>query len=237
MAFKRNKFLTNNIMARGLSGYCLSTLAIDQYSRNKLLHFTKLEALPNGTRPPNSFLISQINGAMASRGDISSLSVLSNLAGGRNLEATEAGTLTTNNPTLDRVITLFASTSGNVSVSATMSAALLLQAYSNGQISASVLIGAIFSVTAEANMTASGTPFLSALANIGAEAGGPNPLSPEGLAEALWNAALVDYQATGSFGKALKDALDSVGGGDPESIADAVMNRGVLKLGDFIALK
>lgn len=237
MAFKRNKFMCKNIMAMGYSGYALSTLAINQDSRNKLLHFSKLESLPNGTRPPNSFLIAQRNGAMSSRGDTSSLDVYSNLAGGRNLEAIESGTLTTNNPVLDRIVSMICSTGSLVTTSADLSAALLLLASSSASITYDALLGAIFSVTAESIASGSGNPFLSALANIEAEAGGPSPLSPEGLAEFLWNAMVNDYQLEGSFGKKLTEALASVGGGDPVSIADEIMDRGVLTTTKFIALK
>lgn len=203
MAFKRNKFMYKNIMAKGYSGYALSTISLDQDSRNKLLHFSKFESLPNGTRPPNSFLIAQINGAMSSRGDTSSLDVYSNLAGGRNLEASESGTLTTNNPILDRIVSMICSTGSLVTTSADLSAALLLLASSSASITYDALLGAIFSVTANANGTASGSPFLTALANIGAEAGGPTPLSPEGLSEAVWNSLLNDYNTPGTLGYAI----------------------------------
>jgi hypothetical protein len=237
MAFKRNKFMHKNIMAKGYSGYALSTIAIDQDSRNKLLHFSKLESLPNGTRPPNSFLIAQRNGAMSSRGDISSLSVYSNLAGGRNLEAIESGTLTTNNPVLDRIVSMIMSTTSIVTTSSELSAALQLIANSSSVLSYDVLLGAIFSVTANANGSANGSPFLTALANIDAQAGGPTPLSPEALADFLWNAMVTDYQLEGSFGKKLTEALASVGGGDPASIANEILDRGVLTTAKFIALK
>jgi hypothetical protein len=68
-------------------------------------------------------------------------------------------------------------------------------------------------------------------------AGGETPLSPEGLARAVWSSLLTEYQETGTFGKALADALASVGGGDPEAIAEAVISKGVLKVSDFLALK
>jgi hypothetical protein len=118
-----------------------------------------------------------------------------------------------------------------------MDAALLLQASSSGLISSDVLLGAIFSVTATSSGQPSYDVFLTALANIQAETGGADPLSPQGLVNAMWNAILNDYQEPGSVGEALKNALLSVGGGDPAAIADEIMSRGVLKLGDFIALK
>lgn len=236
MAFKRNRHMTNNIMARGLSGTSTAIFSNDQYSRNKLLHFSKLTSFPVGNRPPNSFIIAQINGGMSTRHPATSESA-ANMAGGKNLEAIESGFLATNNPVLDRIISLIASSSGALSVSAIMDAALLLQAYSSGIIGSDVLLGAIFSVTASSNGQSSYDVFLSALANIQAEAGGADPLSPQGLVNAMWNAILNDYQEPGSVGEALKNALASVGGGDPASIADEIMSRGVLKLGDFIALK
>ena len=60
-----------------------------------------------------------------------------------------------------------------------------------------------------------------ALAHMNAEAGGPTPLSPEGLASAVWDTVLADHQEIGSTGKALNDAGSA---GNPWS-ADLASNN------------
>lgn len=186
--------MTNNIMARGLNGTSTAIFSNDQYSRNKLLHFSKLTSLPEGNRPPNSFLIAQVNGGMSTRNP-TNVDAIANMAGGRNLEAIESGVVSTNNPILDRIISLLASSTGTLSVNAIMDAALLLQASSSGLISSDVLLGAIFSVTATSSGQSSYDVFLTALANIQAEAGGPESLSPQGLANAVWGKQLSSLNA------------------------------------------
>lgn len=206
--------------------------------RNTDISFSRYAAYPNGYGSGYALKLARSPGGMASyTKSYSELLQNATLAGGRNLEASETGIVSTNNPILDRIISLLASTTGSLSTSAIMDAALLLQASSSGLISSDVLLGAIFSVTATSNGQSSYDVFLTALANIQAEAGGADPLSPQGLVNAMWNAILNDYQEPGSVGEALQNALASVGGGDPASIADEVMSRGLLKLSDFIALK
>lgn len=222
MAFKRNRYMTNNIMARGLSGTSTAIFSNDQYSRNKLLHFSKLTSFPVGNRPPNSFMIAQVNGGMSTRHPASS-EFIANLAGGRNLEVDQVLELTTNNPVLDRIISLVLLDNCSISVDATLSAALLLLASSSGQLSSDVLLGAIFSVTAAANTSISYDAFLTALANLEAEAGGPTPLSPEGLANAVWAALAADNNEAGTMGQKLNTA--SSGGVDLDALAAAIWDK------------
>lgn len=166
--------------------------------------FGEYSSRPAGYGGGYAYKLAEKTGGISSFTKSYSESVLSfNLAGGRNLEATEAGVLTTNNPILDRIISLLASSSGVLTASAAMDAALLLQAASSGVVSTDALLGAIFSVTATAHGQASYNAFLTALASISAEAGGPNPLSPEGLSEAVWSSVLNDYTTPGTLGYAI----------------------------------
>lgn len=48
---------------------------------------------------------------------------------------------------------------------------------------------------------------MTALAFMEAESGGPAPLSPEGLAIAVWSALIDDYSDPGTAGERLKKAL------------------------------
>lgn len=158
--------------------------------------FGEYSSRPAGYGGGYAYKLAEKTGGISSFTKSYSESVLNfNLAGGRNLEAVEAGILTTNNPILDRIISFIASSSGTISTDATINAALLLQANASGLISSDVLLGAIFSVTATTSGQASNNAFLTALANIIAEVGGPEPLSPQGLANAVWNKQLSSLNA------------------------------------------
>lgn len=242
MALIGNNSFFNKNPGRQLSGALHAQLRGNFYKNGSMKSadsaFGEYSARPAGYGGGYAYKLAEKSGGISSFTKSFSQSTLNfNFAGGRNLQASENGLLTTNNPILDRIITFFASSTSTIATDATMNAALLLQAASSGLISSDVLLGAIFSVTATSSGQSSYDIFLSALANIQAEAGGPDPLSPQGLVNTMWNAILNDYQEPGSVGEAIKNALASVGGGDPAAIADEVMSRGLLKLSDFIALK
>jgi hypothetical protein len=83
---------------------------------------------------------------------------------------------------------------------------------------------------------------LSALAHLEAESGGPTPLSPEGLAQAVWSEDLTPYSGV-SAGQALKDAGSA---GNPWSATLASNNtpgtfgwfvQELLTIGKFLGLK
>lgn len=92
-----------------------------------------------------------------------------------------------------------------------------------------------------------------ALMDIVATIRGYGDLTPEGLRDAVWDAALANYQLTGSAGKTLE--LAGSGGvdyhalgvavwailtaeaSDPGSIGEALQSGGGLTLAQFLALK
>jgi hypothetical protein len=117
-------------------------------------------------------------------------------------------TLTLTNATLDQIVALVAS--GNLSLlvaNASLSSAVSASAAGSATISVNVAqLGGIIPVSAESTMVLLSSVQMSALAGMIAEAGGPTPLSPEGLAQAVWNAALADFAESGTTGKALADA-------------------------------
>lgn len=112
------------------------------------------------------------------------------------------------NADLDQIVALLAS--GNISITvdqASLSAGVLMVASTGSTIAVNIAtLGGIIPITANSSITITPDITMTALANMVAAAGGPTPLSPEGLAEAVWNAVLSDFQATGSTGKALNDA-------------------------------
>lgn len=110
---------------------------------------------------------------------------------------------------LDQIVALVAS--GVLSMSAAsagLSAATSMTA--TGDIfmaQASAILGGIVPVTASGTIAMTPSVTMTALAFMEAEAGGPTPLSPEGLAQAVWSALIADYAAeAGTTGEALANA-------------------------------
>lgn len=76
----------------------------------------------------------------------------------------------------------------------------------------SALLGAIIDAAASANITFTGTASQSSIAWATASAGGPTALSPEGLAQAVWEAIAVDNNDPGTMGEKMNNAASA---GDP----------------------
>jgi hypothetical protein len=164
-------------------------------------------AYPNGTLSPSAFILPQKSGSLSSYTlSGGTLSPNANLIPAKNLEASASLTITVTNAQLDQIVSFIASGSCSISVvNAILGNVATLQANGTMQLTSDALCGAIFTVTANGNGQVTGSPFLSALAHLEAEAGGPTPLSPEGLANAVWSEDLTPYSGV-SAGQALKDA-------------------------------
>lgn len=122
--------------------------------------------------------------------------------------ASSAMVLTLVTADLDQIVALVASGAASITVDqASLSAGVLIVATASGSISVDVAtLGGIIPITASNTITITPAVTMTALANMIAEAGGPTPLSPEGLAQAVWSALLADYSDTGTMGAALADA-------------------------------
>lgn len=193
-------------------------------------------AVPNGYRPPYSWIVPRIAGGLASytlltnRGDVT----FGNLAGGRNGQATIAnvGDITNAEGQLIAGIVATLSGSGDFATAPTLAAILYAAAtltgtsnLDGGTLGALVeLVAALQglgtfdgSMTAKANLSAAITPFTT--------------LSPENLARAVWAESMTDYNTANTFGKQLRDG----GGSGPTAaqIADAVWDE--LKAGHTTA--
>jgi hypothetical protein len=177
-------------------------------------------AYPSGHLPGSAFVPPQKDGAISSY--TLAFEVITQdtieLIPARNLELTPTTlTIVVSNAQLDQIV----SGTGSSSMAITVTSASLVaaaQATASASIALTVnnaLCGAIFSVTANGTLAVSADErTLTAIGHMIAEAGGPTPLSPEGLAAAVWNAILADFNETGSTGAALADAG---GSGNPWS--------------------
>ena len=186
---------------------------------NRSWFFNKYASHPIGYAVPAAFKLAQKSGGIGStNSSTGTITPSASMAAGRNLSGSSTMTITLTNAQLDQIVSLVLSGSLSMSVtSAILAGAANLDADGTMTITASSAIcGAIVSSIASSSMSISGTgtSFLTALANMEAEAGGPTPLSPEGLAAAVWDAVLADYQNAGSAGEALSDAG---GAGNPWS--------------------
>ena len=188
--------------------------------------YSQTSATPNGYLAPGAFVLPMKSGGMSSyvnsSGQISRQ--LAQLYAGRNLQGTANSSIVVTNAQLDQIVALVAAAILSiVTTNAGLSAAVGMSATGTQELSVfSAQLGGIFDVSAMGTMTLTPTVVLSALAFMEAEAGGPTPLSPEGLAAAVWAANIADNTDSGTMGSLL---LASGGGSSPEVIAAAVWDE------------
>lgn len=201
---------------------------------NAFLTFDKKSGMPLGYLPPYSWRMPIKNGGLGSFTlSYSAITPSVSMAGGRNLEGSSALTITVTNAQLDQIVSAVGSAALTMAVNdAILAGAANLDADGNLTLAVdSALCGAIISVLAPGSCTISGTgSALTALGFMEAEAGGPTPLSPEGLANAVWDTVLADHVETGTTGAALSDAG---GAGNPWS-ADLSSNNTPGTFGAFV---
>lgn len=201
---------------------------------------------PQGYLAPSSFVLPQKSGAMSSQ-TIAQLIIAGSgtLTPAQPMDGSSTFTLSVVNAQLDQIVSAVAS--GTLSLTA---ASALLAAAASGSASSTMtltkpdaLCGAIFSVTADGTLTLSPDVSLTATANMEAEGGGPTPLSPEGLAQAVWEAQIALYNDAGSTGEALANAgsagnpWDSLtaSNNDPGTFGELVQK--LLTVAKFLGLK
>lgn len=175
--------------------------------RNSSLHFGPLASYPSGYSCPYSWSMPITVGAMSSFTDGQiKLSPTANMAGGYNLSVTDTLTFASSNAQLDQIVTFVASSVMSFIGSAQLNAAIQMQASAVISLVASADIQAIVDITASSSISLSANAVLTALAHMSAQGGGPTPLSPEGLAEAVWNYLKENPTTSGS----MKEVLEKV---------------------------
>ena len=170
-----------------------------------------LYALPNGSYPSLSFFIPQKAGQIGSSNQIYGNGVSSgNLAGGlptdANLEG--AGDITNGNLTL--IASLIASLTGAGDVTPPPSLIGKLELISNN-LTGSGAVAATLTAFASVQAVLSGAGSLAvvpyATGSLAADITGQSVLSPESLASAVWRALAAQYNADGTTGQQLNNAL------------------------------
>ncbi len=163
----------------------------------------------NGQLSPSSFVLPTKDGSISSyvEGHIAVTQNTVILIPGLSMAGAGAITITVANAQLDATFPMVASGSIVVAVdSAALAAAVNASASGTITVTGTAQLGGIFDLLASGTITTDSDAFLSALAWIEAEAGGPTPLSPEGLANAVWQAQAVDQNDPGTMGELLNDA-------------------------------
>lgn len=194
---------------------------------------SKFGGYPNGHLAPSSFILPQKSGSISSYREAQEfIAGVANLTPAQPMTASATLEITLTNAQLDQIVQAIAS--GTISI--VVSQAILAGA-ANANASGtctltvnSALCGAIFSVLANSSGVITPSVTISALAHMNAEAGGPTPLSPEGLASAVWGASAADNNDTGTMGEKVNDASAA---GNPWS-ADLASNNTAGTFGAFV---
>jgi hypothetical protein len=191
-----------------------------QYGEMGVVGVSDRAGVPNGYRPPYSWMIAQKDGGLSlyyganGSGSISN----SNLAGGLNAEATLLGVGTISNAALGLIVSAVATILGSGTLSATVVGALNASATlaGSGDFTASLraLGNAIATIIGTGTITDANS---NALGNISASiiVGEQGALTPTGLAAAVWNAIAADFNTSGTMGEKLNSASAA---GDPWAI-------------------
>lgn len=180
--------------------------------QNRFMQFDKFVCQPNGYRPPYTYVNPRSDGGLASTGRIEGIAGLSsaNLAGGRNIETTIVGTGAVDFANLILILEFASSIIGTGQIN---NAALAAAVFGVCSISGSATVDAYIGATVSALCSMSGTGVSSAdisgLAHLSADLEPFTELSPQALANAVWNALKDDYNTSGTMGEALAGAVGS----------------------------
>ena len=158
----------------------------------------------SGNLAPSAYYLPQKSGGLASFVTAQGVIAKQNatLVPAQPMIASSVLQITVTNAQLDQIISAVGS--GTLSISV---ASAILSGAANGIASGtmvltvdSALCGAIFSVLASGSGSITPSVTISAIGHMDADAGGATPLSPEGLANAVWNQSLSASNETSTFG-------------------------------------
>lgn len=183
----------------------------------------------NGNLAPSSFVLPTVGGSLSSyteaemilsQGIVSltaglpinatgSLILIGNATLDQLLQISASGTMTlTGAGDLSKITFALMDASGAMTITGAGELGLIVDILADGSmtLSGSALLGAVVGITAAGNFVLSGSPALGGKAFMEASGGGPTPLSPEGLAQAVWNSIAADFDTAGTMGEKLNDA-------------------------------
>lgn len=175
-------------------------------SRNIYSTFAKFNSVPSGG---TAWIIAQVSGGLATftiLGTVSETSAV--LAGGKAASASLSALISTTQAQLDQIANLAASIFGSLDVTQAQLAAV---AAASASFSASIAItqcqlGAIVGLAAAMNGSISASANNFATADISASISSLTALSPDSLANSIWNSLAASFNAAGTMGEKLNGA-------------------------------
>jgi hypothetical protein len=164
----------------------------------------------NGHLAPSSFVLPMGSGSISSYTE-SSAAITQGvvvLTSGLPMSGSSSMVITATNATMSLLAEMIASGALVLSVNSAL-LSTLQNMIASGSMTLSVLsstLGGIFSMSASGTLVLTPSVTMEADAFMVATAGGPTPLSPEGLAEAVWNSIAADFNTAGTMGEKLNGA-------------------------------
>lgn len=222
---------------------------VSQVSQRQVALFTTFSltaSWPEGSAP-GAALVHPLTAGGMSASYYPTITATANLLQGGPMEAGWSATMTANTPSMSLITGMEATWTGtmtantpSLALTSGMAATWAASLTATANLAMVVPIGP---ATWAAGMT--GAADLKGRLSMDAEFGGAEPLSPQGLAAAVWEALATDYNAAGTMGNKMNSA--SAAGdpwtADPTSYATGSAGEALvkaakaLKLGEFIALK
>ena len=188
------------------SNYSMSGSNRNQYAGG----YSNFGSTPNGYLHPYSWIMAPYTGGMATYTSLRASIYAAQLdfVSGINLTSSMSAGITLSNAQLDQIVSLIASITGSMGIT---NAQLAAVAGISSSMSASMSItnaelGAIVSLVISMSGSISTQFNAFATANMVADIGGATALSPEGLAEAVWNYLKANPTVTGSMKEVLEKA-------------------------------
>ncbi len=164
-------------------------------------------AFPSGAVHPSAFVMPTKPGALSSYNQTETTLTVTDatLIPALPMEVSGNFTLTVTNAQLDQVVQLIANGVMELTGNANLAAAVAAEAAGAMSLAASALLGGVIPIEGSGSLALTPSATLIADAFMIASAGGPTPLSPEGLANAVLDALLADHTVPGSVGEALNN--------------------------------
>jgi hypothetical protein len=176
--------------------------------------FDEKSGISTGALSPQAFVLPQKPGSMASQTD-SFLTISktdATLIPAINLLFSASSSIEITQAQLDQIVQMLLSAGASLSTTqAILSGAANAEMSASGSITVTqAQCGAIIDILASGSSSITPNMFLTALASMNCEIGGPTPLSPEGLAQAVWSSKINENKESGSFGLFIQKLLNIV---------------------------
>lgn len=169
---------------------------------------TNRSSVPQGARHPVAYKFARKAGGLASRNECR-IEVTNAASGalGRNIAGDTSITFTLPDAQLQLVV----SASGTATITLTTAGNLAGALYAEGSTTVtftvgSSLLGAVAGLTGNATVTVSSTALATAIGHLAGDIVPYTELSPQALAQAVWNAVAADSNEVGTMGEKLNDA-------------------------------